>query len=93
MYQIMNKLVENDISPHMFLGVETLKNIRYRDLKPGLRALIDAYPSMGREYFYILLNETGDKNVKIRTLNNTLEKIILNVKSRYLSLDEVEYNL
>ena len=29
MYQIMNKLVEKDISPHMFLGIETLKNIRY----------------------------------------------------------------
>ena len=96
MYQIMNKLVENDISPHMFLGIETLKNIRYRDLKPNLKALLDAYPSMGKEYFYVLLNETGDKNIKIRTLYNTIEKIILNVKSKYLSLDEamkILYNI
>ena len=88
MYQIMNKLVEKDISPHMFLGLETLKNIRYSDLKPNLKALLDAYPSMGKDHFYVLLNETGDKNVKIRTLYNTVEKIILNVKSKYLTLDE-----
>ena len=96
MYQIMNKLVEKDISPHMFLGIETLKNIRYRDLKPNLKALLDAYPSMGKEHFYVLLNETGDKNVKIRTLYNTIEKISLNVKSKYLSLDEamkILYNI
>ena len=73
-----------------------MKNIRYSDLKPNLKALLDAYPSMGKEYFYVLLNETGDKNVKIRSLYNTIEKIILNVKLRYLSFDEamkILYNL
>ena len=30
-----------------------------------------------KDHFYVLLNETGDKNVKIRTLYNKVKKLYL----------------
>ena len=54
MYKIMNKLVEKDISPHMFLGIETLKNIKLPGKHKSIRQAYGNFYFVRGTFFYFL---------------------------------------
>ena len=71
-------LVPVDLLPKLahMMGIEYLKEAQYHNLNPNLKNTLDYY-NLGKEYFSVMLNETGDSNTKLQQLYKALADLDL----------------
>jgi hypothetical protein len=78
-YRLMNILVKKQITPHVFQNISVMKEHSIMDLQPGLMSIIrKEVPEEKYSHIYSLLNETGDRNIKIIKLYDFLDIITKN---------------
>ena len=83
MYDVINRLVENNITPHVFMKVDQLPNIERTELPSSLEngTVLSYFKKKGIPLYdeddsythcYAMLNETASEGVEITTLNKFL---------------------